>query len=88
MLMPRISSFYGIVITMYYEDHPPPHFHARHGGEEAKIEISTGQILAGSLSGRSLRLVREWLSRHRAEMEANWQLAVKNKQPRRIEPLP
>jgi len=30
-LVPRISSFYGIVIAMYYDDHAPPHFHARYG---------------------------------------------------------
>jgi len=30
--MPRISMFYGIVVTMYSSDHAPPHFHARYGG--------------------------------------------------------
>jgi Domain of unknown function (DUF4160) len=25
--MPEISRFYGIVIQLYYADHPPPHFH-------------------------------------------------------------
>src|ERR1044072_5535364 len=33
--MPRISSFYGIVIEMYYGDHPPHHFHARYGDRRA-----------------------------------------------------
>jgi len=42
--MPRISSFFGIVIEMYFGDHPPPHFHARYSGESAKIEIATGQF--------------------------------------------
>ena len=32
--MPRISAFYGIVITMYYRDHDPPHFHAAYGEYE------------------------------------------------------
>ncbi|WP_375502311.1 DUF4160 domain-containing protein [uncultured Nostoc sp.] len=26
--MPEICRFLGIIITMYYNDHPPPHFHA------------------------------------------------------------
>jgi hypothetical protein len=56
--VPRICEFYGIVIEMYYGDHPPPHFHARYSGETAKIEIATGEIIAGSLPGRALRLVR------------------------------
>lgn len=28
--MPEVSRFYGIVIMMYYNDHDPPHFHARY----------------------------------------------------------
>jgi Domain of unknown function (DUF4160) len=45
--MPRISSFYGIVIEMYFRDHPPPHFHALYAGEKAKIDIATGEVLRG-----------------------------------------
>jgi len=32
--MPDISRFYGIVIKIYYGDHPPPHFHAEYGGKQ------------------------------------------------------
>jgi len=85
--MPRISSFYGIVIEMYYGDHFPAHFHARYGDQAAKIEIATGEILAGFLSRRALRLVREWAEQHRAELEANWQRAVNHDKPKAIEPL-
>lgn len=37
--MPEISRFFGIVVKMYYDDHPPPHFHATYGGHEAVISI-------------------------------------------------
>jgi hypothetical protein len=57
--MPRISSFYGIVIEMYFADHPPPHFHARYGGEVALIAIASGEVIRGSLPLNALRLVRE-----------------------------
>jgi hypothetical protein len=30
--MPELSRFYGILIRMYFSDHPPPHFHAKYGG--------------------------------------------------------
>ncbi len=86
--MPRISSFYGIVIEMYYGDHPPPHFHARYAGEAAKIEISTSRILAGSLPERAHRLVREWVEQHRIELEADWERAVNHEKPEPIDPLP
>ncbi len=85
--MPRISEFYGIVIEMYYSDHPPPHFHARYAGDEATIVISSGELLAGSLPGRALRLVREWLDEHQTELEANWERARDHEQPESVEPL-
>jgi hypothetical protein len=56
--MPRISAFYGIVVTMYHSDHAPAHFHARYGEYEAQIVIETGELLAGYLPVRALRLIR------------------------------
>jgi Domain of unknown function (DUF4160) len=53
--VPRISEFYGIVIEMFFADHPPPHFHARYAGDEALIVIETGEVFAGFLPGRALR---------------------------------
>jgi hypothetical protein len=85
--VPRISEFYGIVIEMYFSDHPPPHFHARYAGEEATLVIATGDVLAGSLPARALRLVREWLEQHRVELEANWQRAREGTPTTRIDPL-
>lgn len=79
--MPEISRFFGIVITMYYNDHEPPHFHARYGGERALIEIDSIALLRGELPPRALGLVTEWTSLHREELMANWQRA------RRDEPL-
>jgi hypothetical protein len=28
--MPTISTFYGIIIQMFFDDHVPPHFHAKY----------------------------------------------------------
>lgn len=86
--MPRVGEFYGIVIEMYFADHPPPHFHARYGGDEATIVIATGEVLAGSVPARALRLVREWLASHRAELEANWNRAREHDQLVPVAPLP
>jgi hypothetical protein len=85
--VPRICEFYGIVIGMYYGDHPPPHFHASYSDDTAKIEIATGAIIAGSLPGRALRLVREWLQVHRDELDANRERAVHHERPQPIDPL-
>ena len=86
--MPRISELHGIVIEMFYDDHPPGHFHARYGGDEALVEIATGRVIAGSLPGRAIRLVREWIPHHRDDLEANWARAQAHEPLRRIAPLP
>ncbi|RRR75211.1 MAG: DUF4160 domain-containing protein [Candidatus Viridilinea halotolerans] len=78
--MPRISTFFGIVIWMYYNDHQPPHFHATYGDQEAIILIGSGDVYQGYLSRRAIRLVQEWEELHRAELVANWELA-RNVQP-------
>lgn len=48
--MPRISTFYGVVIYMYWNerDHPVAHFHAYHAGRRASVSVD-GNVLAGSL---------------------------------------
>lgn len=34
--MPTISTFYGIVVRMFYRDHSPPHFHVEYAGHKAE----------------------------------------------------
>jgi len=88
--VPRISAFYGIVIWMYHDEIQHlgrPHFHARYGGDEASIEIGTLDVLAGRLSPRALRLVRDWAAEHTDELRQNWERARRHESLRRIEPL-
>ncbi|CAC5345441.1 MULTISPECIES: DUF4160 domain-containing protein [Planktothrix] len=85
--MPEISRFFGAVITMYYNDHPPPHFHVRYGQQKALISIQTGEILAGNLSPRLLKLIQEWTALYQNELLANWELARQNLILNKIEPL-
>jgi hypothetical protein len=47
--MPTISSFYGILIRMFFNDHDPPHFHARYGEFEATIDLGTLEVMEGRL---------------------------------------
>lgn len=63
--MPRVSSFFGIIIAMYFNDHAPPHFHAVYQGQEAQISIESLEILRRSLPRRALALVLEWAVLHR-----------------------
>jgi Domain of unknown function (DUF4160) len=86
--MPRISSFYGIVITMYYKEHGAPHFHIRYAEHDASISIQTLEVLGGSVPKRALRLAREWAETHRDELTANWELARVEDPLEEIPPLP
>lgn len=85
--MPRLSYFYGIAIYLYYEDHPPPHMHARYGEHQAKISLSTGKVIEGFLPRRAARLVEVWVSQHQAELEEAWTRAMRGETPGTIEPL-
>lgn len=73
--MPVIAYFFGIVITMRHNDHPPPHFHAEYQGFEAVINIYTGEIIEGKLPRSAARIVREWALLHQAELFENWNKA-------------
>lgn len=72
---------------MYFDDHPPPHFHAKYGEDQAQIVIATGEVLNGSLPRRALALVREWTELHRDELIADWQRAARQQPLVSIEPL-
>jgi Domain of unknown function (DUF4160) len=50
--VPRLATFYGIVIWMYRPDHPPPHFHASYGEHVAQMELGSLRVLNGSLPPR------------------------------------
>ena len=84
--MPVISRFLGIVIAMYWNDHAPPHFHARYGEHEIKVFILDGSV-EGEFPRRALRHVLEWNELHRDELIVNWQLCERNEVPLQIEPL-
>jgi hypothetical protein len=71
--MPELSRFYGIVVRMFYGDHPPPHFHAIYGEHSAKIEIETLSVFEGQLPARALGLVIEWATLHQAELREAFQ---------------
>ena len=87
MLMPELSLFYGIRITMFYSDHNPPHFHAEYGGKKAIVDIENGIVIKGYLPNRQIKLVLAWCEIHRDELMQNWELAKDGKPLNRINPL-
>jgi hypothetical protein len=84
--MPIISRFLGIIITMYWSDHSPPHFHAKYGNYEITVTIDGG-IIEGQFPKRALRHVLEWLDLHKQELLDNWQRCQQREPLKTIEPL-
>ncbi len=72
---------------MFFDDHNPPHFHARYGKDHAAIEIDSLRVLEGYFPPRALGLVVEWASQHQRELLENWKRARNNHPIKKIAPL-
>ncbi len=87
--MPELSRFYGLIIKMLFmddEQHHKPHVHVYYGEYRASIGID-GELLAGSLPVKQLRLVQAWLVLHEDEAYAAWNKAVSGEAFEKIAPL-
>ncbi len=85
--MPEVSRFLGIIITIYYRDHQPPHFHAKYGDQTGLFSIAELRLIDGRLPRRVISLVLEWAFEHRNELMEAWELAVAGRPLRAIPPL-
>lgn len=70
--MPEISRFLGIVISMYFDEHNPPHFHIQYNEYRASMDIRTLNLISGSLPARVRGLVEEWAEQHQDELQCMW----------------
>jgi len=85
--VPAISRFFGIVIAIYFDDHGPPHFHARHAEGMAKIRIDTLEVIDSTLGRRQLRFALAWAELHHDELAENWRRARAGETLQPVEPL-
>ncbi len=72
---------------MFFEDHAPPHFHARAAGKQARIRIDNLEVLTNELPRKQLGLARTWAALHQVELEENWRRARNDETLIQIEPL-
>lgn len=84
--MPEISRFLGIIIFMNFNEHPPPHFHAKYDDYHITVEIHTG-IIEGKFPKRALKLVLEWYELHKDDLLENWNSLRETGEFRKIQPL-
>ena len=85
--MPIISTFFGIVVRVFHNDHNPPHFHVRYEEFRAMVGIDPLELREGHLPPRVLGLVMEWAETHQPELMENWTSLAAEGKFRRIAPL-
>lgn len=85
--MPEISIFFGIRITINYNDYIPPHFHAEYNGDKVLVDIINVRVIKGMLPKRQLKLVLAWTEIHKDELMQNWELSRSHQKLNKIEPL-
>ena len=83
--MPELSRFDGIIVRMYYNDYPPPHFHVAYGDYKAKIAIGDWEVLRGRLPPRAMARVADWAESHRNELLSAWTRTMNHLPPNPIE---
>ena len=74
--MPIISSFYGIIVRMYFNDNEQqhkPHFHVKYSEYEASFDFD-GNIIVGKFPPKQSKLVVAWAEIHKEELSALWEV--------------
>jgi len=79
--MPEITRFYGIIIKIFFGDHPPQHFHAVYGEYIALFDINTLNVIEGDLPPRARKLVVEWAENYQVELKTIWETQEFKKLP-------
>ena len=88
--MPALSTFYGVIIRMYFYDnkqHHVPYIRAEYAEQRAVFGILDGELIAGTMPPNKTQLVKAWIEIHREELMADWNLAVTGQELFKIDPL-
>ena len=78
--------FYGIIISMFYKEHNPPHIHVQYAEHNALFDFN-GNMIEGEIPVKQIKLIEAWIVLHKEELEANWKLAQDKEVMYKIDPL-
>lgn len=83
-----VSIFFGIkIIFKNNSEHNPPHFHAEYNGHKILVNIIEGEVIAGYMPKKQLKLILAWCELYQDELMENWELMLEGKQPNQIQGL-
>ena len=84
--MPEICRFFGIIISLYWRDHNPPHIHIEYGEYQCSMSISD-RVVNGQIPLKIVTKVNEWMNLHEDEILALWYKAQRGEKLNRTDPL-
>ena len=84
--MPEICIFFGIIISLYWRDHNPPHIHFTYGNYECSMSV-LDRVVNGQAPAKVIAKVNEWIDLHETEILTLWEKAQKGEPLNKIEPL-
>lgn len=87
--MPIVSQFYGIIISMYFNDtdrHHLPHIHVQYAEYRCSIDFD-GNILSGTIPNKQKKLVFAWIELRKEELITLWNMLQSGNGTFTIEPL-
>jgi hypothetical protein len=70
--MPVIGKIDGIVLRMFFGDHPPPHFHATINEYSGLFSISSGKVITGNMKIKDQKLVESWMNNREKLLMKMW----------------
>lgn len=85
--MPTICYFRGIKIYINWNEHNPPHFHAKYGGQEVTVLINELEVMEGEIPSKQLKMLLGWAAFRQEQLLENWKLAEERQELFEIEPL-
>lgn len=84
--MPEICRFYGIIVSLYWKDHNPPHLHFSYGTYEGKINLQNRKI-EGNAPLKVITKLNLWIDQHEDELRLLWEKARQGEKLYKPEPL-
>lgn len=88
-MLPIISQFYGIIISMFFNDidkHHLPHIHVQYAEYRCTFDFE-GNILSGKIPNKQRKLVEAWIEIRKEDLITLWNMLQDGNGCFTIEPL-